>query len=672
MSDATKTTENEEDRSLMNTKNERDIHWRLDRLAGCASEKEVWQLMGDYVFPESNNSKFSDEKIILKDSVHEYRDIYIKKDSFGLGIRLLFLMRINGYLGHIPYGSGKKTYLQRFLYVVDYLQNTFGCKSPIDITMEARDSIITYSISEGNQYKTIRDKVMYIEHWHATSFYLPQFLTIDPDAMDQSVIYSEYEKAYADEINQLSIEDKNIFPPHLLKPILKEAITYITAYADEILLLSGQRKEFFLNKNEFNRTIRGNKIVRYFRMTDHIFNEPSLKKLQDHCRSLKYNDWRGNQEHPHYGPLGIVGDAVSRLQATCAIVLLVLTSARSQELMLQYRNIQTPKTKHFHEDQTRHFTRIIWKTNRYGKKHTVPLAPIGIKAYQILSQLSECFDRENGGHLHLSSIILENDTKSNTRLYHLIRNFSIEVNGEDSIPLNPHQLRHAMVSMIGLLNDRDTLNIAAALTGHESLAMTDDSYMTGFRTTVHRNFQYLADSVPDIKEAWEEYEETVSMQVLEEKVEPQLRKGNKFYWNNASNFSPVRITADVESIIAVKKAEIIQGQTSMRFLGIAYCWRSVWSSEKAPCQLGFDEDYNGNLTLYPNACVGSSCSSFMRDEEQMASLIEAVEQFKDSAGPELTERAPEWINIYGATLTSADKKMIEQYKTDMEEKEKHG
>jgi hypothetical protein len=645
-----------------------NFQWRLKKLPFCASEEEVWELMGDVIMPESDNSKFSDEIIQLKDNIQRYSSIKIDKDAFGLGIRLLYMFRMNGYLGYVNYGSGPLYYLKNLRQMISVIQQNKEYCTPMDINVKARDFLIQHDTRKGNLNTSIKIKINYLNNWLTLAPYLPYFLTINPDTMEGSSIYNDFLDKYLKEIDltQDAKNNKAVFPIHLLSPVLSKAIHYIEHYTEDILLLATQREAFFLNKHDNSRGARSRKIIQSLKTTAHTFTEPSLTHLQHYCKTLVGNTWKSNPQHYGVGPLTIVSEAITRLQAACAIVILTLTSARSQELLLQPRNVKMPKTKHHELDHSYNFTRIIWKTARYGKIHTVPIAPIGAKAYQTLSKLSEYFDGKKTGQLYLSSIS-GNDMPYKERLRDIIRNFSQEVNGEDAPALNPHQLRHAMVSIITLLNDVDGLTLAAMLTGHTSFKNTID-YTQQLRTMIHRQFQYLADQNTDLEEAVIEYEESISIKVLDEKVAPKIREGKHFFGNAAHYVSSGNIIRNVEADIAVHEAQIKQGQASLRDLGYAYCWHDAISIERTPCQRGFDTNYDGILPIMPVACIGSECKHYFKDEDQVAAMMESANQLKACAPEDLQERAGEWLYVINNGLSETDTKMVEKYKMILEKR----
>jgi hypothetical protein len=253
------------------------------------------------------------------------------------------------------------------------------------------------------------------------------------------------------------------------------------------------------------------------------------------------------------------------------------------------------------------------------------------------------------------------------RLRDIIRNFSQEVNGEDAPALNPHQLRHAMVSIITLLNDVDGLTLAAMLTGHTSFKNTID-YTQQLRTMIHRQFQYLADQNTDLEEAVIEYEESISIKVLDEKVAPKIREGKHFFGNAAHYVSSGNIIRNVEADIAVHEAQIKQGQASLRDLGYAYCWHDAISIERTPCQRGFDTNYDGILPIMPVACIGSECKHYFKDEDQVAAMMESANQLKACAPEDLQERAGEWLYVINNGLSETDTKMVEKYKMILEKR----
>lgn len=646
---------------------------RLERLRLCISEDEVWELMKDVKLSPEHEVRIGDETIILPDS-HDYDGIInLPNNDYGLLVKLVAYLAFNGYLGHINYGGGVQAYIGRFRTIWNDLNEIKFMTSIIEIDDELIEKWIRSQLDKGYGAISIMRKFLRLEDWLKSSSMLPYFLSLDNVMIYDCPSYPELKDKHDEESARNKSKDGYDvpkYPLHLLFPILQEAIEYIINYTEDIELMMMQRH--YLNDTDtVTHGALDGRAYRFLKKTVHRFQEPSLATLQAYCKRLE-RKWKTNPANPGRGPRTIISDAVQRWQAANLIILGFFSAARSNEISRQLRNIKTSKTKYHEIDRGYNFTRVIWKTARYGKLHTTPLPPLGMQAYRNLSRHSEQIDGKINGRLKFTVWLHLNNKMYTDRMRYALMKFSHWVHGEDEPHLTPHQLRHAMASLLSHLNDRNGLMIAAKLLGHESAAMTL-TYEVQIKTIVLNQINHMANTNKVIAGAFREYEEEESMRVLSEAVMPDLNE-KKLFVGPAKGI--VQFTGsmvnDPESFFAFHSQAIKDGQIAFTQTPTCICVRPTGSTDQMACQRGIRvEDYT-NVPIQPAACQGSSCVNSLFSEQNCEMLKHQTQSVKDLAPDDLREMASEWFFVVGDGLEMPNQKIIAEYEKALKYKKKVG
>lgn len=644
----------------------------MERLRLCVREEEVWELVKDIKISPEYEARIGDETIILPDS-HNYDGITNLPDNdYGLLVRLLAYLSFNGYLGYINYGGGVQAYIGRFRTLWNDLNEIKSISSITEIDGDLIERWIRSQLDKGNGAISIMRKFLRLEDWVRSSSMLPHFLSLNNVMIYDCPSYPELQDKHDKESARNKSKDSNApkYPLHLLLPVLQEAHNYIVNYTEDIELLMSYRQ--YLNDYE---DVTGGTLDRrtflFLKKTEHHFQEPSLAGLQAHCKMLG-TKWETNPKTPRKGPRSIISEAVQRWQAANLIILGFFSAARSNEISRQQRNIRTPETKYHEIDKGYKFTRVIWKTSRYGKLHTTPLPPLGIQAYKNLSYHSEQIDGKTTGTLLFPEWSSLNSKTHSDRMRSMLIKFSHWVHSEDEPNLNPHQLRHAMASILTHLNDRNGLMIAAKLLGHESTAMTM-TYEEQLKTIVLNKLNHLANTNEEISEAFREYNQEESMRVLNEAVMPDLNDGKVFVGpaKGIVQFTG-SVVSDPKSFFIFHSQAIKDGQVVFTQAPMCICVRSTSNTDQMACQRGITvEDYR-NVPIQPAACQGSSCVNSLFTEQNCEMLKHQTQSVKDLAPDDLREMASEWFFVVGDGLEMPNQKIIDEYEEALKQKKKVG
>lgn len=658
----------------------------IDKLRLCVDEHEVWELLKDEKLHPEYDALFGDDPIMLPNHHRILCPANLPKNHFGLMARVVSYLRFRGFHGPINYGGGVLIRMQKY----QTIWNDLLALELVDSQEKDLSSIDNKALDRWLSEQTksfgaasIHSKVTRLNEWQALSNKLPRFLT---SGTIQNHIFPDF-KELEDKVKNEQPdrqEGKEKYPLFLMLPILKEAINNLENYTDDIMLL--MENQAHLNDTNIHSTSRMTRIKYFFRDTTYLFKEPRLMQYQELCKSFKasikkrwnadaqklYKQWK-EEENEMYdekpGPRRLINDAVRRWIAANVIILGIFSGGRSQEIVLQPRNIRTPKTRYHELDKGFQFTRIIWKTEKNGKLLQNPMPPLGIKAYHNLSRFSELFDGKHSGEL-----ILEDFSKSGkrtrNRMYFLLQYFSVWVHGKDELRLQPHQLRHAIASLVTRLNERNGLMIAAKLLGHRSANMTME-YEAQLKNIIVNQMQYMADTSEKFKEAMQEYNADESLLVFNEKIKPNVAAGEKFY-GNAKEFVEYtgEVVNNIETWFQVIEASLTSGEYGIIDCGTHICVHSLKNRHQMACQRGFNlSDYTG-VPLQPVACVGSSCANALYTEEQAKAINPGFKSIRELAPKELQEMAKEWFIAVADNIPTPDLQIYEEYKADQQRKYK--
>ncbi len=644
----------------------------LEHLRLCISKDEVWKLMKNVKLSLEHDAKIGDETIILPDSHNFDGIINLPDNDFGFAVRLVCYLSFNGYLGHINYGGGVQAYMGIFRTLWNDLSEIKSISSISNIDENLIERWLRSQLDKGHSATSIMRKFLRIEDWIKSGSMLPHFLSLKNVMIYDCPSYPELKEKRDNEINNYDKDGHDIpkFPFHLLLPILQEAIKYVTNYTDDIELLMAQRH--YMNENKLSRFHLNSRTHQFMKKTEYRFQEPSLTELQEHCNNNPLASWIANPTTPGKGPRVIINEMVQRWQAANLIILGFFSTARSNEISRQPRNIKTQKTKYYKIDKGYNFTRVIWKTSRHGKLHTTPLPPIGILAYRNLSRHSEQTDGKTTGVLKFSEWLNLNNKMHGDRMGYMLKKFSYWVHDENEQHLTPHQLRHAMASLLNHINNRNGLMIAAKLLGHESADMTL-TYEAQMKTIVLNQMNHMANTNEEIAGAFREYEEKESIRVLNETVMPDLNEGKVFVGpaKGIVQFTG-SIVNDPESFFAFHSQAIKDGQIVFTQTPVCICVRPTSNREQMVCQRGIKvEDYS-NVPIQTSSCQGSSCINSLFSEQNCEMLINQTQSVKDLAPDDLREMASDWFFVVGDGLEMPNKKIIAEYEEALKKNKKVG
>jgi len=627
----------------------------------CMNEEEVWELMADQKLSPQYDAKVGDETIILPDS-HAYDGaITLPDNDYGLAVKLVTYLTFNGYLGHANYGGGAQAYLGRFRTLWNDFNEIKKIICIAEITSELIEEWINRQLKKEYNPISIMRKLLRLEDWFKASSMLPYFLSFNivlQECPSYSQLKKEHDRVSAD--NWKGDKTETIkYPLYLLFPILQNAITYVTAYTNDIDIIMKERNYF--NEKGADLFHLNKRIHQFFKNTNYIFKESSLSLLQKHCLDSTQNTWSPMPTMPKYGARSIISEVVSRWQAANLIILGFFTAARSNEISRQERNIQTPKTKYHDIDQGYNFTRVVWKTSRFGQALSTPLPPLGLQAYRNLSRHSEQIDNKTIGRLIFPVWMrLENKTNAD-RMGQLLKYFSHWVNGDNKQHLTPHQLRHAMASILSHLNDKNGLMIAAKLLGHKSVTMTL-TYQSHIKTMVLNQMNHMADTNEEIASAFRDFEYEESTRVLKEVVMPELNKKNPLVGpaKGIVQFTG-SVVKDPESFFTFHSQAIKDGQLAFTQTPVCLCVRAKNNTDQMACQRGITaEDYR-NIPVQSSACQGASCINSLFTEQNCKMLKHQTQSVKDLAPDDLKEIASDWFFVVGDGLEMPNKKVLDEY-----------
>lgn len=661
----------------------------IESLQLCIDENEIWELMKNEKLHPKHDALFADDPILLPNSYKILSPINLPKNSFGLLARILSYLKFRGALGIINYGSGSYSHMGSFRTIWnDFLQlNLVNDEDGINgINTALLNSWLNDQISKHDSKSIIFKTIRFLE-WQSAYNKLPRLLCNDairyyqfPDTKDLKELVNEAQPA--------RMESKEKYPPPLMWDILQEAIKYIQDYTKDIMHLMEHKQ--YLGNPEVNATTRFNRIIYFFRKTEHEFKEPRLRGMQKICKEFvrtrdkviwkkwyasaqeQYQRWSDEKlgEPNHYGSNTVLVYAVRRWVAANSLILALFNGGRSQEITLQPRNLKTPKTRYHELDKGMNFTRIAWKTERNGKLITTPMPPIGIQAYRNLCRFSELFDGQKTGEIILEDYN-KNGERKTQKMYLLLQQFSAWVHGNNALKLTPHELRHAIASIVTHLDKRNGLILAAKLLGHRSATMTM-TYEVQLKNFIVEQIQYMADTSEEFKDSMRDYHAKESLKVFNDKIVPSVENGESFY-GPAKSF--VEFSGDVikdkKSWFEVMEDALTSGEYGIIDCGTHFCIHSLKSPHQMSCQRGFNLSDYRDAPLIPSVCVGSTCANSFYTEEQAEAIgTVTFKSIKELAPKELQEVAKEWFILQAECLSSPDQKIYEEYMTDQERKNK--
>ncbi|MFT7879063.1 MAG: site-specific integrase [Sulfurimonas sp.] len=646
----------------------------LKQIKTCVTPKQIRDLAAKYniYFPQSDNSHFNDDELKFVDPIKKFKPHKLPKNSCGLAAKMVLYLKLVGLLGDKPYGSGAGKICVSFSKIFKMLDKT----DPRSIDMETIDYSIQKLIDKGLKPTSIKRDFILLEHWRTANEYLPYFLQIDPSTLDGK--YTEICKAVNDYYKNTNyLEDsRDPYPLHLLNKILSKSIHLVENYMDDAHELINNRDIF--KDASLSATQRTRATLQYFQSTEHNFSEPKLKYIQDYMKSNESELWKIKTIPGSDGTIKTIDNFMSEMQGATLTVLLFFTAARSQEIHLLNRFPKIIKTEHHDLDESYNLTRIVYKTDRYGKKVNMPIPKLGLDSIEFLSRKSEAIDGKKTGSLNLAGFTYISDRESgNNSVYDIIKAYSKSILEEGERHLSPHDLRRAMAFLIGQLNDRNGLELAMMMLAHSSdkMAMT---YQNHNKSLIMNTLSHIASSSEDLRNALEEYQSEDSERIWNEVVVPNLEKKEPMFGPIAKRlFKNVvftgHITDDftnaVNNVTKYGLEMIRQGRMAVIQTPTCLCIHDLTQPEKMQCQRGIKADDFEIAPVMPAACVGPICGNALYTSQNVEILKSQTDALTEQVPDDLKERLGEWLFYVGDGMEDPRQKIINEYDHYMENME---
>jgi hypothetical protein len=647
----------------------------LKKLRSCINIDEVRELMRDKIYPNSDNSKFFDDFLVIRKSSTRYATTkapknltlaYQQESTIDLAYRLLLYLRLDGRISKAPINGGcfdAAIYLKRVLRELA-IYGEFN--SPNKITSKMIDDYIKAQREKGNHSSTILTKIRYLERWHQYAYLFPTFLRLSDDLFLQSKEHKGL-KAITKKENRLYLlglgGTKEPYPLNQWAILMNAAIDYIEIYAEDCI----QALKLYKDTKKSVKSTKGrtNHITKTLRNRDYQFREPLLKQIQEHAFTLPNNVWSSMNLEKRLGPVQVCEKSISKLQGASIIVVLMLTAMRRGEFDACYRYPKITKGAHHELDGSLNLERLIYKTasSNQGELHTIAVPPIVVKAYDYLSKISELMDGEKEGVLNLSSIGNEHKLGSENRINHLIENFCEDV--EVAYAPTPHQFRHALAFLVAFLNDDIGIELAMTLLGHKSTEMTK-KYMGHYKKIILETYGVMFDENEQMQEVLGELQSEENQKSAEkliasiEKDEPtmgpiakRLLAGYEFA-GSVTEEGKVFFTKSIRTLIQRGMVAVVEHATH-------FCVRDKTKSEQLPCQIGITSDDFSNIPVVATQCQ-TSCGCRLYTEPQAKQLQKTSKELQENYPDDLVSILND--NTYYSASSSTDphiNKMLEEY-----------
>ncbi|UPT78165.1 site-specific integrase [Sulfurovum sp. XGS-02] len=585
----------------------------LNQLKSCLTEEEVWDLMKGRVFPGSDNSRFEEDMIQLPTSTGYYSGVSINVDNklLDLACRVILFLKLDGEISNLPRNSGKKTYASHIRYFLSNMSDLHNnILSLDDLNGNDMDFLINQHKNNSKELvsTTLCAKLGRLEEWIIFANHkLPLFLQLNETLFLNSKHYMEFYEQCRQRKRETAMigGPKEPYPLNKLKYLVKEAMLYLEEYSQDCLYAA---KIYIETKSFKSLSEKYNHVLNYFKTVAHKFTEPALLGLQKKCQESDsaFIDVNGKQQRSVRMGDGLVEECISaakRLEGACVTIILMLTAMRRQELARLERH---PVIE---EGEYLNFKRFIYKTahTENGDLLEIPIPPIVQSALESLSRISEIKDGKTTGPIIVSDFRFSEGCNDN-RVQASIRYFSKSINLEN--PPTPHQLRHAMAFLVAFLNEKDGLELARLLLGHDTILMT---------------LWYMGHYSPLIKEVVSEQLIKKSKQLVDV-IGKELNSGKLLFGPKGKlimenyEFSGSYVE-EFSSILSETMITLIEkGQAVLIQNPICFCFHDMSKGTEMSCQRGLGmSDLTGALPL-PSRCNGYDCESAIFTEEYIQRL----------------------------------------------------
>lgn len=620
----------------------------IQKLKYCVNPDEVWELMKGRIYPGSNGSKFEDKKIYLPNANKGWNALSSPNDNIlGLAMRVLVFLKLDDQNGDMPLNSGKYAYANKFFRLFYEEQLVDGrLDSPGMVDSNILDELIEIGVKNNVQAKSTKNKIRKLEDWISAADKLPYFLQVDPFIFVESAKYEEFLELHRKELsaNKKIGGPKQPYSLSALKVISSEAISYIENYGNEILTCAKIFKENFDKSHEVRKRI----LVKFLRSESYQFNEPSIRKKQHYCRTLKNNTYIA-EKSCNMTPIQIFINAITKLEAACVIIVLMLTAMRKQELALLERYPKITNIEYYN------LKRLVYKTSNSERGDSVemPIPPIVKNALEFLSQISEIKDGKKIGPLNLMDINFSiKTTNSESRIGYIIHSFCLDLGIKN--PPSAHMFRHAMAFIIMHYNEKDGLELARRFLNHKSIEMT---------------LIYMGHSNVVIRKAMSELGQEEG-EMLVDIISEEINSGKRLSGPAAKRlFKSVfigRYARDINSLL-IKSMRLLVESGRIRIIQTPtnFCVHDTSNPNAMACQRGLDIVNIASVPIIPARCEGASCECALFTEQHVEELKEQAKIFISDYPEELRERLSKntyFVNDCGIdSLSNPFRKLIDEY-----------
>lgn len=609
-----------------------------ESLMKCSCPDEVWALMNDKIYPSSNRSLFAEEHLAIRKNIVRFQDVTPPPGVMGLAYRTVLYLILDGEMGNAPKNGGclNKAYmLERTIRQINDIQKIL---IPADINSDIIDTYIREERKKGTTERSIHKKVYSLFQWKEYEYMLPHFLRLRYDLFELSTEWENLVEASSNELRDYLNGiggSKEPYPLEQFSSIVTEAIEYMEIYADDCIFAANMYNEAC--EQNLPSTSTGHYMSKSFRIAKYNFVEPQLEKTQEYALSLKNHGWVANSKVA--APIKSCLDSIHRLQAACIIIILMLTAMRKGELETMLRYPETKKTLHHELDGSFELERQIYKTaeTEEGESHDIAVPLIVVRAFYLLSYISEISDGKKEGIINLMSINYTTESNSDYRINYLINAFCDYI---DVLPPTPHQFRHAMAFLISFLNDDIGIELAMTLLGHKSMEMTK-KYMGHYKQIILNTFDVMFNENEQMGEALAEFQKEQSSSGLEkiiqtiEKEEPMVGPIAK---RLLQGFDFAGSVTDEGKVFFAKSQRLLleRGMLAVVEHPTHFCVRDLTDSSQMPCQIGLNYEDFINAPVISAQCQ-ISCGCRLYTEPQVEYIKELALEMEDAYPDDLVD-----------------------------------
>lgn len=578
----------------------------IDELKFCVTSKDVYKLMEGKIYVDSNNSSFEDSQISLISRNKAYMNTNFElKGMYGLALRVLTFLKLDGKLNGKPLGSGTTRYVSQLRFVLrEFSEIKPDIKSFHEIDLNFIKLYL--NIKKNESPILIKERLLKFIEWIAfANKYLPPFLRLNINIFSASDEFKQLEnkaKIQREErgIKELIKKSDDLYSFIKLKKILKSAIDDIShLYEDALqitdIVVKSKNNKIVKNSHEF--------LFNYFVKTKYKMKSKELTDIQELC--IKQHN-SGLNSSSIKGFKSILTNFVDNMEAACAIVILFTTGMRSGELVSLNRNLKIVENEYLSLE------RLVFKTASHnnGDELEIPIPKITKTALILLSKITEIKEGKKNGQMIVTSIKSLVVNPSSGIVRKLLIKYVNKV-GIDTCP-RVHQLRHAMAFLIAYSDDKSGLELAKVFLGHKSIMMT---------------LHYLGHYNLILKNAILELQEKES-KTLVEKIVNEIKDGRKIYGEKGDKLIGNHhflgsYSDDLADLLQKSLIELIKsGKLAILQTPVCICIHDLTKIDEMSCQRGLN--INNFLGARPikSRCSAENCVNSLFTESAVRKLKE--------------------------------------------------